>query len=94
MTPITHNKQVLCKNCIWGTRKDTNPTKNDVVFCEVWQSFRWMLDINREPAAELAHAKAFAINEALSILSGAGLECPTIPKKYKEIKYGGWRPGE
>ena len=37
MTPITHNKQVLCKNCIWGTRKDTKPTKDDVVFCEVWQ---------------------------------------------------------
>jgi hypothetical protein len=59
-----------------------------------WQSFRWMLDLNKQSAAELAHAKAFAVNEALKILRGTGFEWPPIPEKYKEIKYGKWRTRE
>lgn len=57
---------------------------------DYWRSFRWMLDIKREPAAELAHAKAYAVNEALELLKGALPHPLLIPEEYLKINYEEW----
>lgn len=39
MVSITHKEQIVCKNCVWGTRESDHLAESGTVYCEVWNCY-------------------------------------------------------